>query len=60
MTMFRGPDGKPNPKAPGRYQTHSAPRHPTTVAEAVAAGWSRKRITDSILGKHPGGLLRAK
>jgi hypothetical protein len=54
---YTDPSGKPNPKAPGRCQTFSAPSNePKTVAEAVAAGWSRAqimgRIAASNTGKH--------
>ena len=56
--MFTDPSGKPNKKAPGRYQTFSAPSNqPTTVAEAVAAGWTRAQIMGRILASSPGKLL---
>jgi hypothetical protein len=55
--MFTDPSGKQNHKAPGRYQTFSAPSsQPKTVDEAVAAGWSRAQIMGRIAagsaGKH--------
>lgn len=57
-TVFKDPSGKPNQKAPGRYQTFSAPSvQPTTVAEAVAAGWSRAQIMARIASHNPGKQL---
>lgn len=56
--MFTDPSGKLNPKAPGRYQTFSASSNqPTTVDEAVKAGWSRAQIMSRIAASSPGKLL---
>lgn len=56
-TTFTDPAGRPNKKAPGRYQTHSAAARPTTVDEAQKAGWSAAQIRQALLGSHPGKLL---
>jgi hypothetical protein len=56
--MFTDPSGKQNPKAPGRFQTFSAPSNqPETVDEAVAAGWTRAQIMARIAASSPGKLL---
>ena len=55
---YTDPSGKPNAKAPGRYQTFSAPTNqPKTVDEAVAAGWTRAQIMGRIAASSPGKLL---
>lgn len=57
IATFTDPSGRPNKKAPGRYQTHDATPRPTTVGEAQKAGWSAAQIRQTLLGSHPGKLL---